>query len=62
VTDMQLITGLLTIATILIIIAIRMIIDSNAQRDAHTRLMAYLDADAKRADLYNASILDRSHN
>ena len=61
-TDMQLIIGLLTIASILLITAIKMFIRSNQEIESHKRLMAYLDADAKRAKLYNASILDRSHN
>jgi hypothetical protein len=62
VTDMQWITGLLTIAALLLISAIKMAIRSNQEIDAHNRLMAYLDADSKRAKLYNAAVLDRSHN
>ena len=61
-TDMQLIIGLLTIASILLITAIQMFVRSNQEIESHNRLMAYLEADAKRANLYNASILDRSHN
>jgi hypothetical protein len=62
VTDMQWITGLLTIAAILLITAIKTLVRSHQEIEAHNRLMAYLDADTKRAALYNASVLDRSHN
>jgi hypothetical protein len=61
-TDMQLLIGLLIIAAMLLITAIKMVIRANDEIEAHKRLNAYLDADAKRAKLYNASVLDRSHN